>query len=433
MSSSIRSKAADAIAEVLGGRSLDQALERALSGTHSGRDRALLQMLCYGVLRDLSLLRALANTMLRKPIEDAPQFEALLLLGLYQLRSTRIAPHAAVAQTVEACNRPGRQGHKAVVNAVLRRYLRERDQLERRLPKDPAQALSYPQWLVDAIRTDWPEQWRQVLTQGNVQAPMSLRVNRRRLSRDQLVKNFSAAGIAAQVAEQTADGLVLETPHPLEQLPGFAEGHFSVQDLSAQLAVDLLDVADGMRVLDACAAPGGKTAHILERAEVELLALDVDAQRLQRVEENLTRLQLHAQTQVLDARRLKDRWSGPGFDRILLDAPCSGTGVIRRHPDIKWLRRQSDIEASADAQLELLQSLWPMLAAGGLLVYATCSVLRAEGEAIARRFLKTQANARHLPIEATWGQAQGLGRRIAPGDQWDGFYYLRLQKPQRRK
>lgn len=428
MSAQLRADTARVIARVLGGRSLDDALEPVKFGQHAPRDRALVQLLAYGVLREHRLLSHLAASMMDRPLDGDPELHALLLTGLHQLRATRIPPHAAVSETVEASALIGKERLRGLLNALLRRYLREREVLEAALPADPALRHSYPDWLSDAIRRDWPEAWEAVLAAGNRQGPMGLRVNRRRGSREGYLAKLRAAGYDAAVPGATSDALILTEPVAVEALPGFAAGEVSVQDVSAQLAADLLELEDGLKVLDACAAPGGKTAHMLERADVRVLALDVSPQRLVRVDETLQRLGLRAELQTHDATRIADRWSGPGFDRILVDAPCSGTGVIRRHPDIKWLRRLTDISRMANEQQFLLKQLWPLLAPGGKLVYAVCSILIPEGDDVARRFLIATPDARHETIAAEWGDAQRFGRRIAPGDGYDGFYYSCLRK-----
>ncbi|MGQ0621124.1 MAG: 16S rRNA (cytosine(967)-C(5))-methyltransferase RsmB [Panacagrimonas sp.] len=422
-----RSRAALAIASVLGGRSLDDALVQADIGL-AGPDRSLLRALCYGVLREHGKLAALTGLMLKKPLSEEPQVAALIEMGLYQLRSMRISPHAAVSETVAACERLDKPGHRGLVNALLRRYLREREVLDAALPADPETRWSYPEWLVAKVRHDWPEQWERILEAGNEQGPLSLRVNRRLGSREGYLDKLRAAGLAASEVPDAPDALVLESPVPVERLPGFGHGESSVQDVSAQLAAELLQLEPGLRVLDACSAPGGKTAHMLERCDLSVLAVDSDASRLVRVEQTLNRLGLRAETRAFDAGKLRERWSGALFDRILLDAPCSGTGVIRRHPDIKWLRRADDIPRMADEQLRLLFALWPLVAPGGRLVYATCSILSAEGEDVVRQFLMRQADAKHEPIAATWGEARKVGRRIAPGGPYDGFYYAVLRK-----
>lgn len=424
---SARAAAARCVAAVLAGRSLDDVLPEHDAALAPG-DRSLLRALAYGVLRDHGYLAALAAQMLKSPLSGEPLIAALIEVGLHQLRSMRVSPHAAVSETVEACALLGHPQRRALVNALLRRFQREQRTLEIAAASDAAKRWSYPTWMVDNLRCDWPESWERVLAGGNEQGPLTLRVNRRRGTRADYAAKLRAAGLAAQELDGVPDALVLDSAVGVDKLPGFAEGEVSVQDASAQLAAELLQLEDGQHVLDACCAPGGKTAHILERADVSVLALDRDAQRLQRVHDTLKRLNLSAEVLAWDAGQLQDRWSGALFDRILLDAPCSGTGVIRRHPDIKWLRRHDDIPRMAAEQLRLLTALWPLLAPGGRLVYATCSILPAEGEDVIRKFFTTQADAKHEAITASWGEPRKFGRRIAPGGAFDGFYYAVLRK-----
>jgi len=426
--SNLRALAARACADVFAGSSLDEALERE-SAHLGGGDRALLRALAYGVMRERSLLEWLLSQLLDKPLRQEPLLLALLLCGLQQLRAMRVPPHAAVAETVAAATVLDKPWAKGLVNAVLRRYQREHAALEAALPLGSDVRLSYPQWLVAAIKQDWPERWRAVLAAGNEQGPLTLRVNRRRSTRAQYLSDLAAAGVGAQAIEAADDAVGLIEATAVERVPGFGEGRVSVQDASAQLAAGLLQAEPGMRVLDACAAPGGKTAHLLERYDLQqLVALDRDGRRLQRVRENLERLGLEATLIAADANATGIWWNGLAFDRILLDAPCSGSGVIRRHPDIKWLRRDSDIKQMARQQLKLLQALWPLLAPGGLLLYATCSILHAEGEAVLREFLAATGDATESAIDADWGEACSIGRRLPPGGHFDGFYYARLHK-----
>lgn len=425
-----RAAAALAVAAVLAGTSLDDALPQASAGL-AAADRALAQAIAYGVLRNRRLLEWLAARLLERPLKNEPRLQALLLGGLHQLRAMGVPDHAAVAETVAAAAALGKPWAKGLLNAVLRRYLRERSTLEAALPPDPALRLSYPDWLVARVREDWPSNWEAVLAAGNEPGPLTLRVNRRQTTREAYRDELAAAGIAAEPLAHAPDALRLHEPQPVASLPGWSAGRVSVQDAAAQLAAELLDAHPGHRVLDACSAPGGKTAHLLERTEaLQLLALDRDAARLARVAENLHRLKLQAALRVADAARPASWWDGVPFDRILLDAPCSGTGVIRRHPDIKWLRREADLAQAARTQGRLLKALWPLLAPGGVLLYATCSILRAEGEAVARAFRASQADAEELRIETPWGEAREIGRRLAPGGAYDGFYYARfIKKP----
>jgi 16S rRNA (cytosine967-C5)-methyltransferase len=428
-SAAVRAEAARAVARVMAGRTLDDALAACDTAALTTQNRSLLMALAYGVVREHALLAALAGKLLDKPLDKAAEVQALLLCGLHQLRSMRMPAHAAVAETVNAVGLLGAHWARGMVNAVLRRYQRERRELEDGLPTDPVVRLSHPAWMVDAIRRDWPRAWKKVLLENNEQAPLTLRVNRRRMAAaEYLARELPGAGLAGHLVAAAPDAVALDEAVPVDELPGFTDGVVSVQDASAQLAVELLELKDGARVLDACAAPGGKAAHVLERADCELLALDVDAQRLERVRENLARLALRAATQQGDAREPRGWWDGRPFDRILLDAPCSGTGVIRRHPDIKWLRRPADLPRMAQVQLEMLHALWPLLAPGGVLVYAVCSVLAAEGDEAVRRFLDGAAGARALPIDAAWGEARAHGRRLPPGGDFDGFYFAKLRK-----
>src|SRR5699024_4483269 len=332
-----RAAAARAVAAVMAaGRSLDVALAQQQHKL-SDKDRALMQALAYGVVREHRLLLALLQPLLKRAPQ--PLLQALLLVGVYQLRAMRIPAHAAVHATVAAAPTLKLGRARGMINAVLRRYQREYKRLEQALPVSPAVRTSHPDWLVERLGQDWSQQSAALLAANNEPAPMHLRVNRRRTSRSAYLQTLAAAGIDAEPAAHAPDGLTLAQPQPAATLPGFAAGAVSIQDAAAQRAVDLLALADGQRVLDACAAPGNKTAHMLERAEIDLLALDVAPARLQTLQANLARLQLQATVRTGDATRPAEWWDGQPFARTLLDAPCSGTGVIRRHPDIKWLRR----------------------------------------------------------------------------------------------
>lgn len=428
-----RALAARAVAQVLAGASLDDAL--AAARRHCGeRDLPLIKSMAYGVLREHAQLLALSNSLLQRPLENEPEISALLEVGFYQLRRMRIPPHAAVADTVAAVAALDRPRMSGLVNALLRRYQRERETLEAALPKDAATTHSFPQWIVDRIRDDWGDAAEAVLAASNEQAPLVLRVNRRRIDRASYLAKLQAAGLAAQAIEALPEAIALESAVPVEKLPGFAEGEVSVQDASAQLMGQLLDLEDGQRLLDACAAPGGKTSHALELANVQVTALDIDRDRLHRVHDNLRRLGLNAaEIKAADATKPSLWWDEQPFDRILIDAPCSGSGVIRRHPDIRWLRRPDDIARFADRQKNLLTALWPLLAPGGVLVYATCSIFKGEGEDVVKQFLVRIPDAKQEVIDTSaWGEPRRLGRRIAPNGPFDGFYYAKLVKPKRR-
>jgi 16S rRNA (cytosine967-C5)-methyltransferase len=422
-----RALAAHCIARVLGGASLDDVL--AHPDVARVTDAPFLKALVYGVLRDASLLGWLVGRLLDRPLGDDPNMQALLMAGIHQMRSMSVAPHAAVSQTVEAVQGLKRAKASGLVNAVLRRYQREQSALEDQVPADPALRYSYPPWMVEALRRDWPRAWEAILRGGNEQGPLVLRVNRRVMTRDAYLQRLAEMNIGARAVEHCDDAVLLEQARPVDRIPGFNAGQVSVQDGAAQLAVQLLGATGEERVLDACAAPGGKTAHLLERApELELIAVDLDPKRLIRVDENLRRLDLKATLLAGDATDPSRWWLGKPFEKILCDAPCSGTGVIRRHPDIKWLRRDTDIAQMTATQLKLLRSLWKLLRPGGTLLYATCSVLAAEGDEVIKRFSMLSGDVRDEPIEASWGEATVYGRRIAPGGAFDGFYYAKLVK-----
>jgi 16S rRNA (cytosine967-C5)-methyltransferase len=398
------------------------------------RDRALLRAMCYGVCRTLPRLEALAAKLLKTPFKarDA-DIQALLLLGIYQLLYLRIPAHAAVGETAGAARDLGKEWATKVINGCLRRLTRESAALQAEVDKDPAVALLHPRWLLKALRQAWPDDWRAVCDANNQPGPMTLRINRRRGDREAYLARLVESGIQARLCTHSPDGLVLEKPCDVQALPGFAEGDVSVQDEAAQLAAELLGPTlaprPGGRVLDACCAPGGKTAHLLELFDIELIALDSDAVRLARVEDTLERLGLSASLVHADATA-RDWWDGTAFDAILLDAPCSGTGVIRRHPDIKRLRRPSDIIKLAELQARLLDNLWPLLRPGGSLLYATCSVLREENDEQVRDFLARTPDASvTTPAEVSWGRPAGAGRQLLPEpDSHDGFFYARLKK-----
>ena len=429
---SVRALAAQVLGRVLGaGRSLAGELPQALLGK-SDRDRALLQEICYGTLRWYPQLRFLLERLLAKPLPAGEQdVEAVLLSGLYQLLHLRIPEYAVVSEAVTAARQLNKSRASGLINGVLRNFLRRRDALLAKMQQDSAARTAHPAWLLHRIEADWPQDWPAIVAAGNARPPQSLRVNLARLSCDEYLARLGAAGIEASASPVVDSALTLAAPIEVERLPGFAEGVVSVQDTAAQLAARLLDLQPGQRVLDACAAPGGKTCHMLEQQPrlAHLLALDHDAERLAKVRENLDRLGFQAQVEAGDARYPAAWWDGITYDRILLDAPCSGTGVIRRHPDIKLLRSEADIESLACRQRELLDSLWPLLAPGGVLLYATCSVLKRENEALVADFLAAHPDAREWAITAPWGRAGLHGRGIPTGEvDMDGFFYARLLK-----
>jgi len=410
------------------GQSLTAALDNAFSSMESGKDRAFIQALCFGVCRQYHRLDFILSQLLDKPLKDA-DVKSLALVGLYQLNFMRVKPHAAVSETVLAARK--KPWAKSLLNAVLRTYLREQEGLEHKADKSPVAALSHPDWLLRQIEQDWPEQAPAILQQNNQQPPMALRVNLAKISRESYLQLLAEQEITAETVSFCPSSIKLEKPVPVDLLPGFADGFVSVQDTAAQLAAGLLDLQPGQRVLDVCAAPGGKAAHILESQTQleELVAVDIDESRMQRVSENLQRLTLQAKLVVGDAANPQSWWDGKPFDRILLDAPCSALGVIRRHPDIKLLRRAEDIGQLQALQKAILQAVWPLLAPGGIMVYATCSILKQENEDQVRAFLVEYPDAVELPIDADWGTAGTCGRQILTGESaMDGFYYACLIK-----
>ncbi len=427
----VRTAAALALDEVIRqGHSLTSLLPRWQEQV-SAQDRPLLQELCYGVLRWYTRLDALAAQLLQKPFKAKDtDVHALILLGLYQLIYLRVPDHAAVSATVAATAALKKPWARGLVNAVLRNFQRQSEALLIALDDDPVSRWAHPHWLIEKLRAAYPEQWQSILEANNQHPPLVLRINHAKMTRDNYRQRLLALGIESEPTPHSEDGLILARPVDVESLPGFADGEVSVQDSAAQLAAELLNAQPGEHILDACAAPGGKTAHVLERQpSVTMVALDQDGGRLQRLHENLQRLQLTATVITGDAADPDQWWDGRLFDRIMLDAPCSATGVIRRHPDIKLLRRSDDILQLAELQGRILKALWPLLKPGGQLLYITCSVLPQENVRQLQRFCREQSDAQEQPIVASWGQAQTIGRQILPGQaEMDGFYYACLQK-----
>lgn len=381
--------------------------------------RGALLDLTHGTLRRYGRVQAIVRQLSRRERGDA-LVEALLWCSLYALESGRHADYAVVDQAVRACALLERWGAKGYVNALLRGYLRERGSLETRIQADAEARYQHPHWWIDLVRAAYPAQWEAMLAAGNSHPPMCLRVNVRRNTVSEYEAKLSQAAIGAR--QIGAQALLVERPVALERLPGFAAGDVSVQDAGAQRAAPCLDLAPGQRVLDACAAPGGKSGHILESAEVALTALDADAARCRRLERNLERLGLGARVRCADCTRPEDWWDGVPFERILADVPCSASGIVRRHPDIKWLRRSHDVAGFAARQGEILDVLWRVLGADGKLLYATCSVFPQENDAVIDAFLARTPGAARLPL-ADGADAQGL-----PDAERDGFYYALIQK-----
>ena len=427
-----RLAAARALAAVLSGKaSLNSSLPTQLDKVEE-RDRGLTQDLAFGTARWQPRLELLAAQLLQKPFKAADSdVQALLLVGLYQLFYTRIPAHAAIGETVGCADKLKKPWAKALLNAVLRRAQREGEELLASMERDPVVRTAHPRWLQKSLKAFWPEQWEAICAANNAHPPMILRVNRRHHSRDAYLALLGDAGIAAAACQYSRDGIVLAAACDVRGLPGFTEGWISVQDEAAQLAADLLELAPGQRVLDACCAPGGKTCHLLEAEQglAEVVAIDLEAKRLVRVRENLARLQLDAKLIACDARDTANWWDGKTFQRILLDAPCSATGVIRRHPDIKLTRQADDIPALATLQGELLDALWPTLEVGGMLLYATCSSLPTENTEVIEAFLARTPGARELDLATEAGLRQPHGRQLlAQEGGHDGFYYAKLIK-----
>ena len=427
-----RLAAAKALAAVLSGKaSLNSSLPTQLDKVED-RDRGFTQDLAFGTARWQPRLSALAATLLQKPFKAADaDVEALLLVGLYQLLYTRVPAHAAIGETVGCADKLKKPWAKALLNAVLRNAQRESEALLAELEHDPVVRTAHPRWLQKSLKAFWPQQWEAICAANNAHPPMILRVNRRHHSRDAYLQLLVEAGIEARPCTFSQDGIVLAEACDVRNLPGFAEGWISVQDEAAQLAADLLDLAPGQRVLDACCAPGGKTCHILEvePALAGVVAVDLEAKRLVRVRENLERLGLSAELIAADGRDTATWWDGKPFQRILLDAPCSATGVIRRHPDIKLTRQPDDIAALAVLQGELLDALWPTLEVGGILLYATCSTLPTENTEVIEAFLARTSGARELDLATTAGIRQPHGRQLlAQEGGHDGFYYAKMIK-----
>lgn len=411
----IQELAANVLERIEQGRTLTDALAHAQRSTDlSASERGALQDICYGSLRQLGTLRFILRKLIAKPL-PVLEIERLLLVALYQLLFTRAAEYAVVDQAVESAGRLSHGKFKGLVNGVLRNAQRQRDELLAAAQRDNEARYNHPRWWIQRLRAAYPTQWAEVLDASNLHPPMTLRINARTGSAEMYVARLAAAGMGARALD--AQAVRLEVPCNVRELPGFAEGHVSVQDWGAQQAARWLDVQPGMRVLDACAAPGGKTGHLLELADIQLTALDVDALRLKRVQENLDRLGLSATLQAADAANLETWWDGQPFDRILADVPCSASGVVRRHPDIKWLRRATDFAALGRQQGALSDALWQTLAAGGQMLYATCSIMPEENRQQVDAFLSRHTDARLLQDQ-----------QLLPTADQDGFYYALLGK-----
>lgn len=427
---SARATAARVIADVVQKKqSLNAVLTVALP-LLPDNERSLCQQLCYGVLRWHPQLNAISQQLLSKSLKEKDaDIAALLLCGLYQLRDLRIPSHAAISETVNATKTLGKKWAKGLINASLRNYQRQQEEIDKKLQQSDSAHYAHPDWLIQSFKQDWPEQWQAILNAGNQQPPMMLRVNQQKESQQNYLTRLAEADIPATAITGCPEGILLDKPCDVYQLPGFTEGDASVQDGAAQQVASLLDLKSGLRILDACAAPGGKTCHILEHApDNEVTALDIAANRLQQIQQNTDRLQLQATLIASDAADIDNWWDGQLFDRILIDAPCSGTGVIRRHPDIKLLRRADDIDSLDAQQKQLLNTLWPLLKPDGLLVYTTCSALKQENEHQIANFLHHHPEAQEIEASSAPANRRPFGYQRLPGDDnLDGFYYACLR------
>ncbi|WP_298444552.1 16S rRNA (cytosine(967)-C(5))-methyltransferase RsmB [uncultured Ferrimonas sp.] len=427
----LRADAAEVIMAVIDkGQSMGQALPQAQRHYIDGRDKGLLAEICYGVMRTLPQLDTQLRRQLEKPLNGKKRIiHCVLLAGLYQLKHTRVASHAVISETVEACRKLGAPGMTGLVNGVLRHMHRNLEQLQAEQFDADAVQHAHPGWLLKRLQAAYPQQWQQIVTANNQQPPLWLRSNHKRQSRSEYLVTLADAGIDA-IAGDSDDAFRLLKPMDVTTLPGFAQGAVSVQDLSAQRSSQLLDCQPGDAVLDVCAAPGGKTCHMLERQPLigSMLAIDLYPERLKRVQQNLDRIGLTAELKDGDARYPAQWAPGQQFDRILLDAPCSATGVIRRNPDSKWLRRDSDIEQLALVQAEILEAIWATLKPGGTLLYATCSVLPEENAGQIKAFLQKTDDAMLSPIQPQESAEQPGWQLLPQTDGGDGFYYARLIK-----
>lgn len=425
--------AAKVVSKVFTGKqSLSTLLPVHLAEISDLREQAFAQALCYGVLRHYFSLNLILDNLLDKKLKKKDgDIKALILIGLYQLDHMRTPAHAAVAATVDCCKALKKIWAKNLVNALLRRYQREHDKFSELIIGNESARYEHPEWLLKLIKKDYPENWSSIIEANNQQAPMSLRVNARHNDRATYLKQLKSASIEAEASVFNDHGITLTHPIGVESLPGFAEGHVSVQDLAAQLAIPLLHAQAGERILDACSAPGGKLAHLLENKNSlqDVVAIELEAHRFKKLQGTLERLQLEATLIQADARATDTWWDNQAFDRILIDAPCSASGVIRRHPDIKYLRTAEAVQNIILLQTEILDALWPLLKKGGKLLYITCSIIKAENDEQIAAFTDKHNDANPIPIPANWGHATAYGRQILPGENaMDGFYYAQLQK-----
>lgn len=413
---------------VLEGARLERAIAKFGAQSFDGRDRALVRELASGTVRWYILLNAWLEPLLAKPLKD-PTLGALLSLGLYQIAFTRIPPHAAVSTSVELAKRLKLGRASGLVNGVLRRFIRERDTIvQAKLPE--ATQAACPNWLATELEATYGDAWVSIAQAANSRAPYSLRINSQVISRDAFIEQLAREDIECQSGATAPHAVTLAIGSDPTQLPGFEAGQFVVQDEASQLISEVVNPQAGFHVLDACAAPGGKSMALADAMpSLTLVAVESDPERMQRVRENFERTQVQAEIVVGDATNPIDWWDQKPFDRIVVDAPCSATGIIRRHPDIKLRRREGDPQRFATTQLALLEALWPLLGEDGELIYCTCSVLHTENDNVVERFTSNNKSAKVLPIDVQWGTATTHGRQITPGEAgMDGFYYARLGK-----
>lgn len=417
------------------GSSLTRQLDLNLPQLESERDRAFCSELCFGLCRFYYVLAEHLKPLLKKPLKSRDlDIQLILMMGLYQIRFMRVENHAAVNESIKLLSTIRKNWAKGLVNAILRGYVRARDSMtadHMLILSEAEQEIAYPRWFRDRVKGDWGDLSHMILQAGNQKAQMSLRIDLAQSSRQNYLQQLAQHSIEAHIHPLIKTAIVLDRSIAVEKLPGFNRGTVSVQDASAQIAAEILDCGPGMKVLDACAAPGGKTLHIMQSApELRVTALDQDQSRIHRVSENLNRAGLSATITCADAGAVSTWFDGELYDRILLDAPCSASGIIRRHPDIRLLRRAQDIDSLVNIQRDLLHLLWPLLKQGGIMVYSTCSIFKQENELQVLRFLEATADADELslnPVE--WGQERPAGRQILPGNhEMDGFYYARLIK-----
>lgn len=428
----LRGLAAQVISEVLEQhRSLSDVMPRYKKKCKNNEDASLLQAITFGVLRFYPRFEFIAEKLLKKPFKSKDNIVLyLIIIGIYQLADLRIPDYATLSETVEACRQLNKPWATAVVNATLRKFQKDPQDFLRQTQENRLAWYAHPTWLLNHIKSAWPEHWEYILEENNNPAPLVLRINQKMCQREEYLAKLTEQGINAQPINVISSAIQLDVPMDVTQLPGYDAGLFSVQDAASQSVAFLLDLKPHLKILDACAAPGGKTGHILElMPTAEVVAVDIAKERTDKIAENLRRLQLSATILTEDIRNIAKHFSNHSFDRILLDAPCSAIGVIRRHPDIKYLRRAQDIPALAAQQLKLLQTVWPLLKPDGILLYTTCSILPEENQHIVKEFMKERSDATIFPIMLPYGVPVAMGHQILPGQNgMDGFYYARIRK-----